>query len=61
MTAKQISHIAKLASQAEKAAQLVERNRFLIENYISLDEARRGKVKEVKSQKLTLSVWVSNF
>jgi hypothetical protein len=44
MTTKQTSIIKRLADQAEKASKLVERNRFLIETYLSADEARRGKV-----------------
>jgi|GEM_PF-3278032 len=49
MTAKQLSHLTKLANQAEKTARLVEYNRFLIETLLSLDEARKGKVKRIKS------------
>ncbi len=51
MTAKQITIVKRLANQAEKAARLVERNRFLIANYLSVDEARRGKAKPFNSAK----------
>ena len=51
MTAKQMIKIKKLALQAEKAARLVEHNRFLIETYLSFDEALEGKVKTYVSSK----------
>lgn len=51
MTTKQMIQIKKLALQAEKAAQIVERNRFLIETYLSFDEALEGKVNSYSSAK----------
>ncbi len=51
MTTKQMVIIKKLASQAEKAARLVEHNRFLIETYLSFDEALEGKVRSYTSSK----------
>ncbi|MES3031356.1 MAG: hypothetical protein V4697_02995 [Patescibacteria group bacterium] len=51
MTTKQITLIKKLARQAEKAANLVEHNRFLIETYLSFDEALDGKVKSYTSSR----------
>ena len=43
MTNATLTKVHRLAREAEKAARLVERNRFLIETYISLAEARAGK------------------
>lgn len=43
--------IQKLALQVEKSAKLVEHNRFLIESYLSFDEALEGKVKSYNSSK----------
>jgi hypothetical protein len=51
MTTKQMIKIKRLALQVEKSARLVERNRFLIETYLSMDEAVLGKVKSYASAK----------
>lgn len=51
MTTKQMLKIKKLALQVEKSAKLVEYNRFLIETYLSFDEALEGKVKTYISSK----------
>lgn len=51
MTTKQIMIIKKLALQAEKAAHIVQHNRFLIETYLSFDQAVEGKINEYSSAK----------
>jgi hypothetical protein len=51
MTSKQMILIKKLAMQAKEAAHLAERNCFLIETYLSFDEALEGKVKSYTSSK----------
>lgn len=51
MTTKQMIKIKRLALQAEKAAHIVEHNRFLIETYLSFDQALEGKIKTYTSAK----------
>ncbi len=44
-----ISAISKLVRQSEKAAKIAVRNRFLIETYLSVQEAFSGKTRSHKS------------
>jgi hypothetical protein len=44
-----MAQVRKLARESEKAAKTVSRNRFLIETYLSLQEAKAGKVTSHKS------------
>ena len=41
----------KLAQEAERAAKVATRNRFLIEMYLSLSEAKAGKLRSYRSAK----------
>lgn len=49
MTVKELKRVEKLAREADKAARVVVRNRFLIETYLSLLEAKAGKGRTHKS------------
>ena len=49
MTTKELSYIKKLARESEKAVKTVTRNRFLIETYLSMFEARTGKRRSYAS------------
>lgn len=49
MTTKEINYVTKLANQAEKASELVARNRLLIETYLSMAEMKAGNVNTHKS------------
>ena len=51
MTVKQEAYVYKLADQVEKAAKVVVHNRFLIETYLSLIDAKAGKRRIYKSAK----------
>ncbi len=51
MTTKELAYVQKLARETEKAAKTVVRNRFLIETYLSLQEAKQGKLHSYKSAK----------
>ncbi len=51
MTVKEATYVHKLADQAEKAVKIVLRNRFLIETYLSLADAKEGKRRVYKSAK----------
>lgn len=51
MSRKAVAEIKKLAKEADKAAKVVERNRFLIETYLSMQEALQGKARSYKSGK----------
>lgn len=44
-----MAQVRKLAREAERAAQTVSRNRFLIETYLSMREAKEGRVTSHKS------------
>ncbi|MBI2409873.1 hypothetical protein HYV30_02415 [Candidatus Kaiserbacteria bacterium] len=46
-----LAQVKKLVRQTEKAAKLVSRNRLLIETYLSMREAKEGKVTSHKSTK----------
>ena len=49
MTPKELSYVKKLARESEKAVKIVTRNRFLIETYLSMFEARTGKRRSYAS------------
>jgi hypothetical protein len=49
MSQKELATVKKLAKEADRAAKVVVRNRFLIETYMSLQEAKQGKVRSHKS------------
>mgnify|MGYP001591680741 FL=1 len=47
--------IRKLAHEAKKAAQTAVRNHFLIETYVSAQEAKNGKVTAHRSARVLFS------
>ncbi len=49
MTTKEMQTIKKLANEATRAARIVQKNRFMIETLLSLEEAKTGKTTAYKS------------
>lgn len=49
METRNLKIINKLAEQAEKASKIVAKNRFLIETYLSLMDAKSGRGNSHKS------------
>lgn len=51
MTTADLTHIRKLAREVGKAASLATRNRFLVETFLSLHDAKNGNVRAYASAK----------
>lgn len=51
MTARDLARVRKLVAEATKAAKVAERNRFLIETLLSVEEYKTGKSRPTSSSR----------